>query len=306
MNASLLLLGAVLLILFSLLLWQIGQRSAQQQKAQAYLQQALVQIQQNGHGEAELYAPVALTLGPNSWNNLLARAGITPTKDFYLKLALIIVFVFAAFFFLFSVTAALISLIIAPVCLFFYLILRAKKQKQKMHQQLPDLLESMTRLLTIGNSLGAAFHGSVPLTAAPLRPALERVSALMYSGQSFDVALSQVGHQYQSNEIHLIAGVVRIATQFGGRSDQVFQRLSRFMRDQDLARQELHALSTEVRLSAWILALLPIGIAAIIIFLNPSLLINMWHDPSGKTMLFIALTLQVSGSYWLYRLAKSL
>lgn len=306
MSSSLLLLGAVLLILFALLFWQIGQRSAQQQKTQAYLQQTLTQLQQNKPTAVETNSTAFLELGPHSWNNLIARAGLTPTRRLYSQLALVIVLVFVATLFLFSLFASLVSLIITPVSLLVYLMLRAEKQKQKMHQQLPDLLDSMTRLLSIGNSLGSAFHGTVPLTTAPLRPALDRVSALMYSGQSFDVALYQVGHQYRLKELNLIAGIVRIATQFGGRSDQVFQRLSRFMRDQEQARQELHALSTEVRLSAWILALLPVGIAATIITLNPTLLINMWQDPSGKIMLLIALILQITGSYWLYKLAKSL
>ncbi|RYH47795.1 MAG: hypothetical protein EON54_16220 [Alcaligenaceae bacterium] len=59
-------------------------------------------------------------------------------------------------------------------------------------------------------------------------------------------------------------------------------------------------------MSAWILSLLPIGIAAYIVMFNPTLIIGMYNDPTGFKMLIAAVVLQIGGSYWLYRLAKSL
>ena len=51
----------------------------------------------------------------------------------------------------------------------------------------------------------------------------------------------------------MVAAVVSIALRFGGRSDQVLERMAAFMRDVSQARSELSASSAEIRLSAWIL-----------------------------------------------------
>ena len=72
------------------------------------------------------------------------------------------------------------------------------------------------------------------------------------------------------------------------------------------ARNELSASSAEIRLSAWILALLPVGIAGFIMMANNDLFLGLWRDPSGFKMLVTAVVLQIGGSYWLYRMAKSI
>ena len=59
-------------------------------------------------------------------------------------------------------------------------------------------------------------------------------------------------------------------------------------------------------MSAWVLALLPLGLAAFILTFNTDLFMNMWEDPVGWKMLVGALALQIAGSYWLYRLARQI
>lgn len=207
----------------------------------------------------------------------------------------------------FSNTAiALISFIVLIIFSLIFLKMHMNKNKTRLIQQLPHFLESMVRLLSVGNSLTASFQHTLPSLEKPLQPVLEQVSALLYSGQNFDDALHTVAKKHQLAELSLIASVISIALQFGGRSDQVLQRMANFMRDLEHARMELHALSAEVRLSAWILALMPLALAGAILTINSSLLVDMWYDPTGRTMLYIAFFLQVTGSFWLYKMAKSI
>ncbi|MCK9507216.1 MAG: type II secretion protein F, partial [Pigmentiphaga sp.] len=86
----------------------------------------------------------------------------------------------------------------------------------------------------------------------------------------------------------------------------VLERMAGFMRDLQQARQELFAMSAEVRLSAWILALLPVGVAALILVANNELFMTMWEDPLGKMLLFAAVGLQALGSFLLYKMAKAI
>ena len=303
-----LLIGASFTILVSVLMWHLSTKKQQYQRVQKHLRHTLLERQVALAVDHELVyeEPRFLQVGPSSWNNLLLRAGLQPTLTFYGVL------------FVLSLSAALITGIltnglVAIFCFFFVLVLsyfffwmRAEKAKKRMIQQLPGFLESMVRLLTVGNSLASAFQNSVESVDTPLRTALDKVSALLYSGQNFDAALNTVANQYRLKELHLIASVIGVALQFGGRSDVVLERMAVFMRDLEQARMELHALSAEVRLSAWILSLMPLALAFAIMMMNSSLLVGMWEDSVGRYMLYLAIFLQTSGSFWLYRMTKSI
>ena len=91
---------------------------------------------------------------------------------------------------------------------------------------------------------------------------------------------------------------------FGGRSDVMLDRMASLMRDLEQADRELVALSTETRLSSWILGLLPILLGGFVILAHPSYFNAMWTDPFGQRLVFIAFGLQLLGAFLLYRLAR--
>ena len=70
------------------------------------------------------------------------------------------------------------------------------------------------------------------------------------------------------------------------------------------SERELSAMSAETRLSAWILALLPVGIGGFLILTNPRYFGAMWFDPSGRQLVYVAFGLQLIGAWLLYRLTR--
>ena len=202
--------------------------------------------------------------------------------------------------------AAAVALALAMVGGYFLVWLKAERRRRKMIAQLPEFLDMVVRMMTVGNSMGAAFQAASVKTNAPLLEVMERVASLSRTGRELDVSLRQVSRQYRLHELYLVAAGVGVAQRFGGRSDHVLARMAAFMRDLSQARQELVALSAEVRLSAWVLALLPLVIGAFILMFNTELFLGMWDDHIGWRLLIGAFGLQVLGSYWLYRLARQI
>ncbi|WP_050851137.1 type II secretion system F family protein, partial [Bordetella pertussis] len=234
-----------------------------------------------------------------AWRQLLLRAGVEPTPRF---LAASVGAPALAWLFGGWISAAAALLLVA---LLWYFHLWLKADRRRMVHQLPTFLDALVRLITIGNSVNAAFQNALGSVEQPLLEVLQRADSQVRSGKDLDAALHQVSRQYQLRELFLVSAVIALALRFGGRSDQVLERMAAFMRDLEQARDELTALSAEVRLSAWILALLPIGLALFIIIFNNQLFMGMWHDPMGFRLLVFAMLLQAGGSYWLYRMARS-
>ncbi|MEI2415648.1 type II secretion system F family protein [Orrella sp. JC864] len=297
---------ALLLLAAGLWLWSWSRERERRQATASFVERQIAGQWQAAQASAPAGGAPVWRLGTQGWARLLRRAGVSPTPGFYcMVLGLPLLLALLAFLLLGPV-AGVVTLPVLLVLSYFRLWWKAEKRYRRMVEQLPVFLDSLVRLITIGNSLGSAFQAAAPEVDEPLQEVLGRVASLTRSGKELDAALRQVSAQYGLHELYLVAAVVGVALRFGGRSDQVLERMAAFMRDLQQARQELVALSAEIRLSAWILALLPVGIAAFILVFNNDLFMNMWRDPVGSKMLLGALALQIAGSYWLYRMAKSI
>ncbi|MFJ0691017.1 type II secretion system F family protein, partial [Bordetella bronchiseptica] len=253
-------------------------------------------------------APAArrrLPISNGAWRQLLLRAGVEPTPRFLAASVGAHVGVPALAWLFGGWISAAAALLLVALLWYFHLWLKADRRRRRMVHQLPTFLDALVRLITIGNSVNAAFQNALGSVEQPLLEVLQRADSQVRSGKDLDAALHQVSRQYQLRELFLVSAVIALALRFGGRSDQVLERMAAFMRDLEQARDELTALSAEVRLSAWILALLPIGLALFIIIFNNQLFMGMWHDPMGFRLLVFAMLLQAGGSYWLYRMARS-
>ncbi|HZZ10144.1 MAG TPA: type II secretion system F family protein [Paraburkholderia sp.] len=196
------------------------------------------------------------------------------------------------------------TLCACAVFIYFVLSMRAQKRRQQIVRQVPLFLDGIVRLITLGNSVPAAFQASLQTTEAPLRECLDQVSRMLRTGVEIDRALSQAAALYRVNELELVGAVLRLSVKYGGRADVMLDRMSAFMRDLEQAERELVAMSAETRLSSWVLALLPVGIAGFLIVSNPQYFGSMWYDPTGRLYIYLAFGLQMAGAYALYRLTR--
>lgn len=301
--------GALALVVLAgaVLLWQVSQTGAQRAAGTAFIDSRL-EAQASSQGRKATVAPRSANRAfrVGYFDEMFLRAGVEPTQGFYLRNVGFVVglAVLASLFggWLGAVLGALLGLI----GVYFRLWWKADRRQQRMVTQLPVFLDAVVRLITIGSSLGAAFQTAASSVEAPLREVVERAASQNRSGKDLDQALTQVARLYGLKELQLVSAVVAVTLRYGGRSDQVLDRMSSFIRDLEAARQELTALSAEVRLSAWILSLLPIVLACYIVIFNAPMFLSMWSDPVGFKMLLVAAGLEIVGAYSLYRMAKSI
>lgn len=188
----------------------------------------------------------------------------------------------------------------------FWLWTRMERQRRKLIGQMPDFLENVVRLTSIGQSLPMAFQTASGHVEMPLREVLDRTLKRMRAGLDLEQALHQSGRIYKVETLDLLESVIGMSARFGGRTDQVLQRMSDFMRDLEHAQHELKSVTSETRMSSWVLGLLPVLAGGFMMLTNPDFFQPMFHEPLGHKLLLIALGLEALGAFLLYRLAKSL
>lgn len=298
---------ALVLAIGAVLLWRHADSGARRAASSSFLENQL----NRGRDAASKPVPIfesarAVRSGLPGWDRLLLLAGVRQSAGLYVRLAVPLVGLATLAWLTLGVVSGIVTLLLVAILEYFLLWLRADKRQRRMISQLPAFLDNIVRLITIGNSMGAAFQTASATTDEPLREVVETAASLSRSAKELDAALVHVSRLYGLKELYMVAAVVSLAMRFGGRSDQVLERMAAFMRDVAQARNELSASSAEIRLSAWVLALLPVGIGGFIMLTNNDLFMNLWRDPAGFKMLVTAVVLQIVGSYWLYRMAKSI
>jgi len=200
--------------------------------------------------------------------------------------------------------AALAAFFLLSLGATFAIWLQLQKMRRKLVGQMPAYIDSMVRLITIGNSTQAAFQLAIGGTQEPLRGHLERSASLVRAGVDLDRALHQTATNVRIEEMFLLASILGLGVRYGGRADLLLERVSNFMRDREQAEHELVAMSAETRLSAWILGLLPLAVGAFLFMNNPDYFLRMWQDDTGKLLVMSSGGLQLLGGLLLYKLAR--
>ncbi|KML61179.1 pilus assembly protein [Burkholderia cepacia] len=255
--------------------------------------------QEPGQGFARWRASVF-----DAWTVLSDRAGLDEIRA-GLVLALAIIALLALWAGVAGgVLAAAAALVAGGVLVVLWITSRISRRRLKIVRQLPSFLDGIVRLVTLGNSVPAAFQSALQTAEMPLRRCLDDVSQMLRSGVEIDRAMLQIAHRYRIREFELVGAVLRLSVRYGGRADVMLDRMSTFMRDLEQAERELSAMSAETRLSAWVLALLPIAVGSFVIATSPRYFTVMWNDDAGRQLIYLAFVLQAMGGFWLYRLAR--
>jgi len=245
-----------------------------------------------------------LAMATEYLTDLVNRAGIEGARGKAIVALFVLVVVAAIAGSRGGALACFAALVCGSAIFGIWLTSRIQRRRLKIVRQIPSFLDGIVRLVTLGNSVPAAFQAALLTTDEPLRGCLDHVSRMLRTGVEIDRAMLHIAKIYRTKEFELLGSVLRLSVKYGGRADVMLERMAVFMRDLEQAERELTAMSAETRLSAFVLVMLPIAIGSFVVMNNPKYLQGMWIDPGGRTLLILAFLMQVAGSVWLYRMAR--
>ncbi|WP_447956407.1 type II secretion system F family protein [Vreelandella sp. EE7] len=183
---------------------------------------------------------------------------------------------------------------------------RAQKRLERMIAQLPTLLDHMIRSIKSGRTLSDAMLLAMKRCPDPLNQAIQTVRRDIELGMPLAEAVNEFAEDYPREEFYMLALGVQVNQRYGGNSTDMLNNLIMIIRDREQASRQLSAMTGETRISAIVLAGLPIAIGSYILMTNPTFILDMWATTPGKAMLLLSLTLQVTGCTLLWRMLKSM
>lgn len=160
----------------------------------------------------------------------------------------------------------------------------AKKRQEKFLQLLPDAIDIMVRGLRAGLPVNDAIRTIAEELPDPVGPEFMKVVEGQKVGITIDQGLEQLYRRMPLPEVNFLSIVMSIQRETGGNLSEALANLSNVLRERKKIKQKIKAMSQEAKVSAAILAALPILLIGGIAFLNPSFLEPMWSTRIGNIM----------------------
>lgn len=201
---------------------------------------------------------------------------------------------------------ALLLLFLPPLMMRLYVSWRYERRLTRMIEQLPPLLDHAVRSLKAGRTLADAVLGAIDAVDDPLRSAMGRIQRNVQLGVSLADAATDFAELYEKDELRLFALGLKVNHRYGGNASEVLENLIKMIREREQASRQLKAMTGETRITAVVLASLPVALAGYFLVSNPTYLLAMWDTSSGRTMLATAFALQAVGCLALWRMLRSL
>lgn len=239
-------------------------------------------------------------------NRAFVRAGLAlPTKRLWIGVAVWVVLILIGFM-TDSWQGMAAGVLLPPLAVKLFISWSYRKRVSRMIEQLPQLLDHTVRSLKSGRTLADAVLHGIDAANQPLNDAMSRIQRNVQLGVSLPDAARDFAELYEREEFHLFALGLKVNHRYGGNASELMENLIRLIREREQASRQLKAMTGETRMTAVVLALLPIGMVGYFLMSNPSYLLSMWNDSSGKTMLMAAFAFQAAGCLALWRMLRSI
>ncbi|MGZ4132033.1 MAG: type II secretion system F family protein, partial [Actinomycetota bacterium] len=178
------------------------------------------------------------------------------------------------------------------------------RRENKLREQLPDVLTIMAASLRSGHSFLQSLDTVAKEIAQPAAAEFQRVVAEIRLGRPAEDALEALAVRVGSPDFKWAVLAVNIQREVGGNLAEILDNVADTLRERAMLRRQIQVLTSEGRLSAWVLTLLPIAIALYMGAVNPSYIGLLFTTTIGWVMVITALVLMGLGILWMRKIVN--
>ncbi len=179
-----------------------------------------------------------------------------------------------------------------------------KRRFEKLDEQLPDAVDVMKRALRAGHPFNSAMRLVAEDMSDPIAKEFQTTFADMNYGNDVRRALLGLLLRVPSVSMMAVVTSVLIQKETGGNLAEIFDQIARVIRARFRFGRKVRTLSAEGRLSAWILALMPIVLFGVISITTPTYLPVLLDHAVGHKLLIFGGVMGVLGILWMRKIIR--
>lgn len=171
-------------------------------------------------------------------------------------------------------------------------------------RQLPDMLMALSGALRAGSGVQMALRHIVAQSPIPLSQEFGLMLRQQRMGMSFEQALGGLYQRMPTEGMGLVTSSLKIAAQSGGNLAETLEGIAATLRARLHLLGRIHALTSQGRLQAWVMACLPAVLALVLYRLDPIAMAVLWETPLGWSVLGIIFFLEAVGIFFILRIVN--
>ncbi len=195
---------------------------------------------------------------------------------------------------------AVLGFIVPPVILRFL----AARRARKFETILPDVMMLVATSLSSGFSLLQALDSVAKDAPEPAAKEFSRALAEARIGSDVSDALDHMAVRLDSPNMRWTTMAIRIQREVGGNLAETLRTTAATLREREMLKRQVKALSAEGRLSAYILVALPIGLFFYSMWTNYEYVSLLWTRTLGLAMLGAGIVSLIAGIFWMRQVVK--
>ena len=208
--------------------------------------------------------------------------------------AAIIAFVFAGLLTM-QLPVAILAFLFIPLVGWMLIQIKIRKRRKDFVNQLGDMLSMVASALRAGFSFVQAVEIVSKEMAAPMSVEISKLIREINVGVPMETALEDINRRVECPEFELITTAVLIQRQVGGNLAQILDNISDTINERIRMKREVLALTAQGRMSAVVLALLPMALAAFLFSVHHDYFDPLLESSMGKVAIGIALLMELLG-----------
>lgn len=183
-----------------------------------------------------------------------------------------------------------------------YLRLLKKQRLQKFTDQLEGALLAMASSLRAGFSINQAMDGIAKENRSPISFEFTLLMNEIRLGVSLEDALENMNKRLGSPDFELTSVAIITARQTGGELTSVLERLASVIRERVRIQQKIRAMTTQGRLQAWIIGVMPFLLLFAMFYVAPDMMDTFFSSVTGVLMLVGVIVLDILGFFWIKKI----
>jgi tight adherence protein B len=182
----------------------------------------------------------------------------------------------------------------------YLLLLRLRRARlHRLEQQLPETADFLGRALRAGHSFSNVLQMVADELSEPIAGEFRATYEEINYGVPMNEALQNLALRIPLTDLRYLVIAVLIQRESGGNLAEVLGNISRLIRERLKLQAQVHVMSAEGRLSAWILVLLPLVVMLVMSLTNYAYISVLWTDPTGVKLLWYAAGGMAIGIVWM-------
>ncbi len=156
---------------------------------------------------------------------------------------------------------------------------RKEKRRRKMEEQFPVALDIFTRALKAGHPISSAIDLLTKEMQDPLGSEFGIVADQVAYGAELTSSLLDLADRWDLPDIRMFVVSISLQNETGGNLAEILGNLSSVIRERASMYMKVRALSSEGKMSGWMLTILPIFTLLLLFTLNSSFYFDVAGDP---------------------------